>query len=243
MSVSLALVPIALALRVVMGKERFEKFVDSLQLKIPTEFKDEKDLLVTVRKAGYDAERLGGAIKTHARGEEFFFFWQLVDGVWTAIFAKSDSQTDIKRFIRDLEEKAGRHIFKWQDDGQKRVVVLPTKTFPTNFRDAELLSTTLAEYGLNPHKTSDGAIVCRAEGCQLTFRQYSDEPFSVEIRNAPDARQAFQYLSDISDAYCHNVQARTYQNVKSRIADRGLVIEGEEVMADNSIVITLSIQR
>ena len=241
MSLSLALLPVALALRVVMGKERFESWVGSLQLRVSTDFRDENDLVVTVRKAGYDADGWGGSIKTHVRNEEFFFFWEQVDGVWTAVFAKNDSQTDIKRFIRDMEQKAGRRIFKWQDDGQ-RVVVLPMKTFPTNFRDPELLVKTLADYGLTPVLSQDGTIECQANGSQLIFRQEQDRPFSVEVRNAPDVRQVYQHLSEINDGYCQNVQTRTYQNLKSRIAQRGLVIEQEEVLDDNSIVITLNIQ-
>jgi len=241
MSISLVLVPVALALRVVMGKQRFESWVESLQIKVPTQFRDERDLLVTVRKAGYDAEHWGGMIKTHARGEEFFFFWQLIDGVWTAIFAKSDSKTDIKNFIRDLERKAARQIFQWTDSTHK-VVVLPTKTFPTNFRNRELLAKILVECGLAPTNSPDGGIACQAQGCRLTFRQEADAPFDVEVRNAPDVRQVFQHLDEINQGYCRNVQASTYQNLKSRIAERGLVIEQEEVLEDNSIVITLTTQ-
>jgi hypothetical protein len=241
MSISLVLLPVALALRLVMGKQRFESWVDSLQLKVSTEFQDEKDLLITVRKAGYDAEHWGGSIKTHARGEEFFFFWDQIDGVWTAVFSKSDSQSDITRFIRDLEKKAERRIFKWSEDGQK-VITLPTKTFPTNFRDPDLLIKALDDYGLAPMQAGDGVIVSKSGNCQMIFRQAENEPFNVEVRNAPDVRQIFQHLNEINDGYCHNVQSRTYQNLTSRIAERGLTIEQEEVLDDNSIVITLSIR-
>jgi hypothetical protein len=241
MSISLILLPVALALRVVMGKQNFESWIDSLQIKVATEFQDEKDLFITVRKAGYDAEQWGGTIKTHARGEEFFFFWEQIDGVWTAVFAKSDSKTDIKRFIRDLEQKTGRRIFKLDDDGQN-VVMPTTKTFPTNFRDSELLMKALGDYGLTPVQAGDGAIACQAGNCQLTFRKAENQPFSVEVRNSPDVRQIFQHLNEINDGYCHSVQSRTYQNLTSRIAERGLVIEREEVLDDNSIVITLNIR-
>jgi len=240
MSISLALFPVALALRVVMGKQRFDSWVESLQLKIETSFQDEKDLIVTVRKAGYDAENWGGAIKTHVNGEEFFFFWEQVEGKWTAIFSKSDPQPEIKRFIRNLEKKAGRNIFKWSEDNQK-VVVMPTKTFPTNFRDDSLITKTLMEYNLNPILEADGVINCKAGKCQLIFRKEGEGPFNVEVRNAPDVRQIYQQLDDINDVYCQNVQAKTYQNLKSRIAEKGLTIEQEEVLEDNSIVITLNV--
>lgn len=242
MSVSLALVPVALALRVVMGKDRFESWVSSLQIKIPTTFKDEKELLITVRKAGYDADKWGGSYKTHIRGEELWFFWEQVNGVWTAIFAKSDSAADIKAFILDLEAKSGRQIFEWKEAGQKPVIV-QTRTFPTNFRDAKLLRKALVDYGLNPTQGNSCQIVCQVNGMTLNFSQEGDQPFSLEVQNAADMRQIYSSIDDINDSYNHNVQAQTYERLKSRIEERGLFIESEEVAEDNSIMITLSIQR
>ncbi|MGH7136937.1 MAG: hypothetical protein ACREHD_14450 [Pirellulales bacterium] len=242
MSISLALVPVALALRAVMGKDRFDSWVKSLQVRVPTDFKDEADLLLTVRKAGYDADRFGGAIKTHVRGEEFYFFWELVDGVWTAVFAKSDTESDIKRFIRELERKSARRVFRWADGGQK-VSVLPAKTFPTNFRDPELLMAALAQSGLAPVRASDGGIRCRVQDCRLMFRQVADAPFTVQVRDGPDIRQVFEHLANIDSVYGRNVQARACENVKSRASARGLSLESEEQLDDGSVLITLTIQR
>ncbi len=119
MSIQLALVPIALALRVVMGKDNFNNWVNSLQVKIPTNFEDELDLVSTVKKAGYDAEKWGGSIKTHIQGEQEFFFWELIDGKWTAVFAKSDSKEAVSQFMKDLESKSNRRIFVVNQETKK----------------------------------------------------------------------------------------------------------------------------
>ncbi|WML33263.1 hypothetical protein [Clostridium sp. OS1-26] len=77
MSISLALIPLALVVRGVMGKKRFEEMVESLQVKVKTNFKDEKELVSTVRKAGFDAVQWGDSIKTHINGEKNFSFGSL----------------------------------------------------------------------------------------------------------------------------------------------------------------------
>lgn len=242
MSVSLVLLPVALALRVVMGKKNFENWVESMQLKIPTEFKDENELTITVRKAGYDADKWGGSIKTHIRGEELFFFWDQIDGVWTAVFSKNDPQAEIKKFVRDLESNAGRQIFQWKNEGQK-IVTIPTKTFPTNFREPELLKKALSDYGLANRINSDGTIQAKAGECLLTFKQgVDDQPFNVEVKNAPDVRQIYDHLDEINEGYCQHVQSRTYESLSRKISERGLTIEQEEVLEDNSILITLNIR-
>lgn len=241
MSVSLVLMPVALALRVVMGKERFESWVDSLQIKIPTSFRDEKDLLLTVRKAGYDAEKWGGSYKTHIRKEELWFFWERINGTWTAIFGKSDPRDDIKAFISDLESKAGRRVFRWDEEAQKPVVI-QTYTYPTNFRDPALLRKALVEYGLILNYDNSSRMECNINGMSLTFSQEGEQPFLLEIKNSTDMRHVHSILDDLNDSYSHNVQALTYERLKSRVAHYGLLIENEEVADDNSLIITLSMQ-
>ncbi len=241
MSVSLALIPVALTLRVVMGKEGFENWVQSMQVRMPTNFEHEVDLVVTVRKAGYDAEKWAGLVKTHIMGEREFFFWELIDGTWTAVFAKSDSREMISRFISDLESKTGRKIFV-SEEASGRTFVPQSQTFPTNFRDGRLLASTLRDYGLQPNEQPNGEITCRVEQSILRFNPAEEGPFSVEVENAPNLQQVFQILSTLDEDYKRGVQAAAYETLMSRVGERDLVVESEEVLEDNSIVITLNVQ-
>lgn len=240
MSVSLALIPVALALRVVMGKEGFESWVASLQVRMPTTFENELDLVRTVRKAGYDAEKWAGVIKTHIRGESQFFFWELVDGEWFAVFAKALPEEIISRFVADLESKSGRRVFA--SGSRARSSALPTQSFPTNFRDGQLLVRTLRDYGLEPVERQNGEIMCSAQGTELLFRPAEDGPFSVEVRGASYLRQAFQLLSNLDEDYKRGVQAVAYENLKRKVEEKNLAVESEEVLEDNSIVITLNVK-
>nr|WP_263324561.1 hypothetical protein [Neobacillus sp. Marseille-Q6967] len=243
MSVSLALIPLALTLRVVMGKDKFGDWADSMQVKVPTNIKNESDLVQTLQKAGYDAEKMGGNFKTHLTGEKQFFFWERIDGKWHAIFAKSDSQPILQQFMSDLEQKSGRTIFTaGLPDPWDQMEEEPVQIFPTNFRDGALLTRTLKEFGVNPIQGTNGDISCIVQGTQLTFRQNEDAPFTVEMKNPPNLHEIFMYISDVDDEYKRYVQALVYEKLKARAAEKNLSIENEEVLEDNSIVITLNIQ-
>jgi len=111
-SVSIALLPVALAMRIVMGKENFENWVKAQQVRMPSAFTTELELARTVKTAGYDVIKFGASLKTHLDGEKSFFFWELVDGKWVAIFSKSQDQATLNRFIADVQAPAGRKILE-----------------------------------------------------------------------------------------------------------------------------------
>jgi hypothetical protein len=240
MSISLVLLPVALAVRLVMGKDNFENWVSSMQVKYPTKFKNEIDLITTVKKAGYDAEKWGGSIKTHIREEKEFFFWDFIDGQWVAIFSKHDSMESIKKFIIDLENKAGKSIFVVHNE-TREITTIPTRTFPTNFKDAELLVKTLNDYGINPIVYSNDEIKYNFGEYTLRFFRQYDAPFSMEVESTQDMKTIFQHMSLLDRDYKEYVQTITYENLKSRINDKNITIESEEFLEDNSILITLQI--
>lgn len=254
MSVSLVMLPVVLALRVVMGAEGFKNWVESQSVRVPTEFASEEELLVTLRKAGYDAERWLGSFKTHLGNEGQFFFWEWIDGRWTAVFSKSDSAEEIETLLEELARAAGRPVARQAESEAvelRRALppaasppippTVPPQTFPTNFRDADLLTKTLREFGFTPSVEGPGRIQYRSGACQLTFLQEGTEPFRVEVRNAPDLRQVYGHLSAIDDRYARNVQARTYETLTARAAEKGFSVAHEEVLEDKSIVITLNV--
>lgn len=245
MSVSLALIPIALTLRLVMGKNNYTNWVESMEVKEPSNFDSEMELVRTVRKAGYDAEKWGGSIKTHIDGEKLFFFWEHIDGKWTAVFGASDPKPRIRLFMDEINRSAGRDVFaQYQIRGQAQnetQVTKPPAVFPTNFRDGELLFKTLKEFGVNPVREGAG-LNCRVENSTLVFRRSQEgSPYTVEIHNAPDLHKIYQYLSDVDEDYKRCLQSMVYERLKDRVAEKNMTIEEEEVLEDNSIVLTINI--
>lgn len=237
MSVCIALLPVALAIRIVMGKENFENWVRAQQVRVPTGFKTELELARAVKKAGYDAIKFGSSIKTHIDGEKKFFFWELVDGKWIAIFSKNDDQKILDKFMSDVESIVGFKVF----GEQANTIPQTSAQFPTNFRDGEMLMDALKEFGAHPTKQLDGSITCKIEQSILLFKQTGESPFTVEVKNSPKLEQVYQYMSDIDDDYKRCVQTAIYEKVKARAAERDMTVESEEVLPDRTILMTLRV--
>lgn len=239
MSISLALIPLALAVRGVMGKNKFEEWVNSSQIKIKTNFKDDKDLVTTVRKAGFDAVKWGDSIKTHINGEKEFFFWDLIDGKWTAVFSKYDLKESITMFIKQIEITSGRKIFVSNFSEDRDIIKL--KSYPTNFKDESILIKTLDDYGVNYSKQNNGDIACTIGNHSFKFKRNENSSYVIEMENEKDLKDIFLNLNNIDDDYKRNVQNKTYENLKTKVEEKGYKIESEEIMEDNSIVITINI--
>ena len=119
--------------------------------------------------------------------------------------------------------------------------LLTTRTFPTNFRDGDLLFKTLLDYSLNPVRQPNGDMTCHLGQTALRLRPVVDASFNIEIINAPDLKPIFHTLSTLDRDYKNKIQKATLRNLKQKIQEKELVIENEEVLEDNSIVLTLSI--
>jgi len=238
MSVSIALLPVALAIRIVMGEQNFENWVKAQQIRVPSSFKTELELSRAVKKAGYDAVKFGASIKTHIHGQNVFFFWEFVDGKWNAIFSKHHDQSILNKFISDVESVAGFKVFGELASSSFTI----SAKFPTNFRDGAMLIDALKDFGARPTKRSDGSITCKIEQSELLFTQDGDSPFTVEVKNSPSLEQVYRYMSDIDEDYKRCVQTAVYEKIKARAAEKNLVVEAEEVLPDKTILMTLRIQ-
>ncbi len=238
MSVSIALLPVALAMRIVMGKENFENWVKDQQIRVPSSFKTELELSRIVKRAGYDAVKYGNSIKTHIDGENLFFFWEFVDEQWVAVFSKHHEQAILNKFMLSLESVAGFKIF----GEAANTATAQSAQFPTNFRDAAVLMDALKEFGAYPSKRADGSIFCKIDHSELLFTQIGDSPFMVEVKNTPSLEQVYHYMSDIDEDYKRCVQTAVYEKIKARASEKSMVVEHEEVLADKTILITLRIQ-
>lgn len=236
-SVSIALLPVALAMRIVMGKDNFENWVKAQQVRVPSSFKTELELSRAVKKAGYDAIKFGTSIKTHIDGESTFFFWEFVDGKWIAVFSKHHEQAILNKFMASVDSAAGFKVFGERTNTDAVV----SAKFPTNFRDGAMLIDALKDFGAHPTKRSDGSITCRIEYSELVFTRLGDSPFMVEVKNSPSLEQVYRYMSDIDDDYKRCVQTAVYEKLKARAAEKNLVVESEDVLPDKTILMTLRV--
>ena len=238
MSISISLLPFALAVRLIMGKNNFENWVNAQQTRVSTLFRTELDLVRTVKKTGYDAVRFGSAIKTHIDREKVFFFWEYTDETWFAVFPKYIKQTTLDEFMKAVEATAGQKVFNLQ------TATVPGRNapFPTNFTDQTVLLKTLREFGANPEQSQDGSIACQLGSSDLHFRQPgSGLPFTVEIINAPSLELTYETLTELDEDYRRCVQTAVYEKVKARAIEKNMTVESEEVLSDKTILLTLRV--
>jgi hypothetical protein len=254
MSISLWLVPVALAMRVVMGKERFDEWARSAQVRDRTTLTSERDLVRAVRKAGYDAVRFGGMLKTHLKGDARFVFWELEETRWVLVSGKYDARASILELARAVETAAGRPVFEDAHvagrDGQPARVEAEVsasaeaavEVFPTNFRDGALLNDTLRRHGVMAVEEPGGVLSAAIGRSTLRFLPAEGGgPYRLEISNPGDLRALFQQVAVLDESYRRGVQETAYRTLKERIQAQNLVVEQEEVLEDRSIVITLNL--
>ena len=111
----------------------------------------------------------------------------------------------------------------------------------TRFKDSNILQKTLNEYGLKPKKTSsNGYAVKFSDGDIIYSRPSEDVPFSMTIKNIKDKDALIKELKEIEHVYNGNVQEYTYKRILNKLPE-GMEIENEEVLEDDTILITLSV--
>ena len=99
----------------------------------------------------------------------------------------------------------------------------------------------LAEYSLNPSVDHGGAITCTGSGCKFVFTQQNDQPFVVEVLKAPSLNAIYDSIAVLDSGYAKTVQADAVRNVKNSLHEKGLTLESEEVLQDNTVVLTVQI--
>jgi hypothetical protein len=248
MSISLILIPFALpaipvliGLRIGLGKKGFEKLLRSMEVRLRSRITTENQLRETLIGAGYDLVPWLGTLKTHLKMRSEFLTWELEDGKWVAVFSKSISQDVIARFISDLNAKSNSLLFS---DAINSMLVPDDlgQPIPTNFVDRGLLSKTLTDCGATVVSQNDTTLLCSVGDITLRFSRQANEPYQVVVEKAGNRPEVLRHLLLMDEDYKRNVQNHVYQNLKAHIQDTDLAIESEEVLADNSIVLTLVVQ-
>lgn len=241
MSICLLAIPIALAMRAAMGEKNFNEWVESNTMRLATNFKDEQDLLQTVKGAGHDAEPWGEMYKTHI-DKDLWFFWERHDGKWQANFSKSDNMDKIKTFFRDLQRKANRQILYVEPQATK-IAPKVEGTLPTIYTDKELLEETLLKFGAQKKLyRKDRSLICELSGFTLEFRQKEPGvPYELSFTGQKGAHAVYDAMRQLDEGYRSAVQERTYLNVRKKLEEKNMTVESEEIMEDNSIVLTVSI--
>ena len=116
-----------------------------------------------------------------------------------------------------------------------------TEGIKTNFKDSRLLYKTLSRHGLKINVIDNDNIVARCSGGVLTYRRSSDgEPYSVFVSEVKNMAELIENIQCLTDEYGVSVQEFTCENVKANL-EPDMHIESEEVLEDNSVLLTITI--
>ncbi len=119
---------------------------------------------------------------------------------------------------------------------------LMEKSLETPFMDKEILIKTLEEHGVKNITEELGKIRGEVETYSLSFEKMeSDKPYFVTIGylkgNKPEEK-----LNDLNSEYALNVQEEAYLSIIEKLKDNNMEIEEEEVLEDNTIVLTINLE-
>lgn len=241
MSVCLALIPVALVMRVAMGKEKFDNFIEANTAIINTNLKDENELKACINKAGYDTINFFGDIKTHiGKGKYTFILWKKNnEGKIYIDMSKSYLETiEFKTLKNRLEQIYGENIFTEYELSEVKSGKI--EHFKTQFNNKEILVNTLDSYGLCLKENGDN-ILTNVEGYTLNFEK-TKEGYDLSIKSEDQkVEDLYPRLKELDNEYKKNVQGKTYEELISKIKETDMEIEEEEFLEDNSVLLTLSI--
>ncbi len=115
------------------------------------------------------------------------------------------------------------------------------KTFDTPFMDKSILMKTLEEHGVKNIFEWETGLSGEVDNYKLTFEKTAeDKPYNLRISCLENAN-AEEKAGDLSGEYALNVQEDAYLHIIDKLKENNMQIEEEEVMEDNTIVLTVNI--
>ena len=115
------------------------------------------------------------------------------------------------------------------------------KTFETPFMDRDILMKTLREHGVKNISEWENGIAGDVDNYKLTFEKpASDKPYNLKI-TCLEKDNAEEKAGDLNGEYAMNVQEDAYLHILDKLKENNMQIEEEEVMDDNTIVLTVNI--
>ena len=116
------------------------------------------------------------------------------------------------------------------------------KTFETPFTDKSILLKTLEEHGVKNIAVWENGLAGDVDNYKLTFEKSAvDKPYTVKI-SCLEQDNAEEKVDDLSGEYALNVQEDAYLHIMDKLKENNMQIEQEEVMEDNTIVLTINVE-
>ena len=166
--------------------------------------------------------------------------------IFSALTAAADNSAS-SRVINneEIERKMQAHINSVQGEAAEELTPVQLaqlkREYKTVFMDKDVLIKTLKEYGLIDFTQDGETISARVDNFNMIFyRQELTQPYYLRVYSVTSCDEA-TLINDLNTEYALNVQEETYMKIKERISNKNLKIDNEEVLEDDSIVLTINI--
>ena len=166
----------------------------------------------------------------------FLLIYSIVENV--AANNASDANEKIKERIKD---EVRRTLMDNKGEVTDEQIDQLCREYQTVFMDEDILVKTLMEYGLKDFAKQDGKVSARINNFNLIFhREDSSQPYKLNVYS-PTSCDETRVINDLNNEYALNAQEETYIKLKERLEKKNLKIDEEEVLEDDSIMITVNL--
>lgn len=145
----------------------------------------------------------------------------------TSIASKQEEKTTNDENCEEVQVITAKHFME--------------KSFETVFMDKDVLIKTLEEHGVVNIKDEYGKISGQVDSYTLSFeKEAENKPYFVTV-TCLNTDNAEEKVGDLSSEYALNVQEEAYLSIIDKLKDNNMEVEDEEVLDDNTIVLTVNI--
>lgn len=171
----------------------------------------------------------------------FLLIFSIVSEVSNTAEAVKNKRNQSEAVRQRIKEQIQQTISDNQGEVTDEQIEQLCREYDTVFMDESVLVKTLYEYGLMDFSKNNGQISARVENFNLIFhREDTSQPYKLNVYSATSCDETM-IINDLNSEYALNVQEETYIKIKERLAKKKLQIDEEEVLEDDSIMLTVNL--
>ncbi|XMA23857.1 hypothetical protein M9428_02190 (plasmid) [Bacillus bombysepticus] len=132
-----------------------------------------------------------------------------------------------------LTKEVAEGISSYAAKKQKDCIVLESR-----MRDEELLKKALEEWSCSFRQVDTLESFKSFQENEVTFMLDEEGNYLLVLPKSAERAAYLDWLEKVETSYTHYLQQRVYQNLIEKAKNKGMVLENEELLEDNSIQLT-----
>lgn len=108
----------------------------------------------------------------------------------------------------------------------------------TRMKDENLMKQALNEWNCKFRQLDEDQPMQNTQEDEAYFILNEEGRYMLAVPNSTDQQQYEQWITELEQAYTHYLQQAVYQRLTEKARQRGMSLEKEEILEDNSIQMT-----